>query len=189
MSWLRSKLVPVPVERRAAKRSLVDCPARLQTVSGQCVGRLWDLSRTGARFQAEAAPVKGATALLKWGNHESLCKVVWVSGGNCGLEFAKALPQAIVEECTEWSPGVSGPVAELNKIQVGRKRSALTRSEERTGHREDEKDFRCVVYRLNAESPDQRNSGRMTAAEEMFLLGSPLLHVVTYRQWQTGKED
>ena len=48
---------------------------------------LANVSQTGARLRGSPLPPKGATALLRAGALEVLCRIVWVRGEDCGLRF------------------------------------------------------------------------------------------------------
>lgn len=122
MSFGRA-ISPNPVERRAAPRTPVNCPARLRTCFGDRAGSLSDLSVTGARLQTADPPREGTTALLEWEGHDSICRVVWSKPDACGLVFEPPLARHVIEKYAV-PAGPVEPPAELGRIAQG-KRSSL----------------------------------------------------------------
>jgi hypothetical protein len=114
-----------PIERRAAPRTTVSCPARLRTCFGDRAGSLSDLSITGARFQTTEAPREGTTALLEWEGHDSICRVVWTKPDACGLAFEPRLARHIVDKYAA-PAGPAEPPAELGRIAQGKRSSVRT---------------------------------------------------------------
>lgn len=123
----RVALVPIPdspQERRTAERYVVSHKARLITVRGHFEGTLVDMSRVGARLDLADPPMKGTTVLLRWGEWERVCTVVWVTEHACGLSFETPIP----EEAITWEPVPEDrPGAQLHKITEGRKRASFIR--------------------------------------------------------------
>ena len=48
---------------------------------------LIDLSATGARLRGSTVPSLGKTGLLRLDGFQTLCKVVWIKNGMCGVNF------------------------------------------------------------------------------------------------------
>jgi len=125
MVFNRAAQSSLPIERRAAGRARTDCPARLQTPGGDWRGRLWDLSETGARIQADNPPAQGAIALLTWSGNEVFGRVVWASEDMCGLIFERPVPRSVVAETLGEPPVENTPAASVSNIPVGKRRSRL----------------------------------------------------------------
>ncbi|QNP42394.1 hypothetical protein H9L15_08695 [Sphingomonas daechungensis] len=71
-------------------------PASITTMSAYQFPELIDISKTGAKLKGLRLPPKGATALLKTGPLEVLCKVMWVEGELCGIRFDEAVSPVIL---------------------------------------------------------------------------------------------
>ncbi len=112
----------VHAERRANARTPADCPARLQTSSGDWQVRLADLSEGGARLLFHDPPQEGAAALLAWRSHEVLCTIAWRGENSCGVTFEKPISRELVIETTGGYLGSSTPVGNMANIPVGTKR-------------------------------------------------------------------
>lgn len=112
-----------PVERRASRRVQVTCSAELLTMTTQTAGKLADISQAGARFEADDPPGAGATAVLRWGDHETVCTIAWSQGGACGLSFARPLSAEVVAETAAMNRVFELPIASVGNITQGRKRS------------------------------------------------------------------
>src|SRR5689334_18190986 len=123
MSPFAAAVAPVPLDRRNAQRSRLECQAILQLTVGTRMGNLWDLSTGGARFQTDNPPPVGMTALLKWHSHEAFCQVVWKTEDSCGIAFHKPLSPAMVDNSVQEEAARSGPVAAVSNIPLGQKRS------------------------------------------------------------------
>lgn len=95
----------------------------LQTMTTVTHGTLCDISRSGARFEAVEPPGAGATALLRWGNHEAVCTIVWSEDNSCGLLFKQVLADEIVAETAALNRVIEMPIASVGNITQGRKRS------------------------------------------------------------------
>jgi hypothetical protein len=176
------------VERRAFERVRLDCPARLVTVGGQRVVQLCDLSRSGARLSVDNPPAEGITALLQWGPHESLCTVVWASESACGVAFEKMISPELVASGDELPPSDGDRLAAgVTRIQFGTKRRALASSVDHPPEKESA-EIACwslMLPRYPRETPI--TAAHMTAAEEMFFLGSPLAHVAVFETHEPRK--
>lgn len=86
-------------------------------------GILGDISETGARFEADEPPGKGATAVLKWGEHEAVCTIIWHDDGACGVWFKRKLDPGLVAETAAMDRVLELPIASVGNITQGRKRS------------------------------------------------------------------
>jgi hypothetical protein len=112
----------VHAERRATVRTPADCPARLQTSSGDWQVQLADLSEGGARLLLNDPPQKGATALLAWRSHEVLCTIAWRNQDTCGVTFEKPISGELVIETTGDHLGSTALAGDMAKIPIGTKR-------------------------------------------------------------------
>ena len=122
-SW-RAEVAAVPVDRRGADRTRIDCPAQLHLTTGIRFGSLWDLSLGGARVQVSDPPRVGSEVLLKWQSHEAFCHVIWATEDMCGLSFDRPLSPEMLDESLkeEQEAKPAGPVAAVGKIPLGQKR-------------------------------------------------------------------
>ncbi|MEO6388807.1 MAG: PilZ domain-containing protein [Croceibacterium sp.] len=107
-------------ERRGADRSRRSGEAHLQTPSGDWRGMLWDLSETGARIQVAHPPMTGASALLRWQDNETWCRVVWTTHEMCGVAFDHPITHADIRAAISER---TGPKPTLGNIPLGQKRS------------------------------------------------------------------
>lgn len=179
----RSLEPDVFVERRASRRSRVTCDAALETLTGQYVGKLWDISEHGARLQLLVAPEAGATARLRWAGNDALCRVVWSDQDMCGIAFDNPLAETTVSETAELNRVVDLPIARVGNIALGRKRSAALSLVPLAPVADPEPTSAQLVVAFPAAS-QVRGAGRertMPAALAMFLYGAPLAHVVAYQ--------
>lgn len=112
----------VAIDRRAEPRMQVDCVAVLRTYSGNLHGTLWDLSLTGARFQAQDLPADGTTVLLEWKEFDAVARVIWVKERTCGLEFERPLHRRVVEASCSQAPLPPTQAAALGNIPQGKRR-------------------------------------------------------------------
>lgn len=111
-------------DRRACRRVQTTCPAVLQTMTTATNGTLADISESGARFEAVDPPGAGATALLRWGDHEAVCTIVWSEEDSCGVVFKQALPAEVVAETAALTCVREIPIASVGNITQGRRRSS-----------------------------------------------------------------
>lgn len=171
---------PLPSERRAARRLRVGCPATLRTLTADCVGYLWDLSQSGARVQTANPPQPGSAAILRWDKQEAACSIVWASEDMCGVAFNASIEDAVVLATTSLTRVIEEPIAALQNIPLGRKRSAQVAPEAapRTVPSKNSN------WHINLPRPrvvgGWNGNAAVTAAEEMFFFGSPLAHVLAY---------
>lgn len=123
MAFLNVHTAAVQPDRRVARRYLVDCPARLAMAGGERDGRLSDLSEHGARLETGQPPQAGTTGFLRWGGEEHYCKIIWSSEGRCGIQFERPLAMAVVEAtCSQIEVSLK-PVAAVDRIPLGQRRS------------------------------------------------------------------
>lgn len=165
-----------PLDRCGAPRQRVDCPVRLVTTASDRCGRLWDLSRSGARVQVDKPPPAGTTAILRWLARERFCTVVWSIEGMCGLAFDDPLDWSVVSESIARMQE-NRARASIPRIMPGQKRSHVAAAEA-----ESVVPGRC--WYLQIDNARQRGpffaAEAMTTAEQVFFLGSPLAHVLAY---------
>jgi hypothetical protein len=178
---LRTDDAPFLVERRAARRVQVTCAANFRTLMGESAGTLLDLSKTGARIQLVDPPQPGTTGVLRWSRHEAICSVVWSTDDACGVSFDTAIDDAAVSESTRLNRVVEQPIAVVNNIAPGRKRSARAAPESIPPRAESEDSWSWQI-RLSRPRASLGSKSRkpLVAAEEMFFYGSPLAHVLAY---------
>lgn len=119
------------LERRDAKRALTDCPAELRLPSGIRSAQLYDISQTGAQLSLANPPPVGASALLKWGQHEYFVTVAWASATLCGVIFDRPISDDIVYESAQMPAPALGPAARVSNIALGGRRSPLVTATDR----------------------------------------------------------
>jgi hypothetical protein len=170
---------PFLIERRAARRSRATCGASLQTLTGESFGELWDISETGARIRIANPPARGETAILRWGTEHAMCRVVWSQDDTCGLSFESPMSAEVVASTARLIGIVEQPVATIGNIPVGRRRSAPSFAN--TLPAEQRGPVNLLVPLSRPKAPGESGEhAPLTAAEEMFLHGSPLAHVLAY---------
>lgn len=162
-------------DRRASRRVRVTCPATLQTMTTMTDGTLGDISETGARFEADEPPGKGATAVLKWGDHEAVCTIIWHDDGACGVWFKQPLSAEVVAETAALDKVLELPIASVGNISQGRKRSMgfLKRApadEETTQVEaiEDSRPASAATFSVLGESLPRPRLGLPAALEKIF---------------------
>lgn len=79
-------------------RSEVKLEAAIVTLSAYQYPELVDLSQAGAKLRGDRLPATGASALLRAGPLEVLCRVVWSGNGHCGVRFEEKVPPAILKQ-------------------------------------------------------------------------------------------
>lgn len=181
MGMFRPDAGPYLLERRAARRWHAQCAAALETLTGESLGQLWDLSETGARVKLDDPPAPGSAAILKWCEHRARCSVVWTTDDMCGVAFEDPLDSAQVSATTRMIGEVQLPVAAVRNIPMGRKRADCHGDLGRlspalgVGH-----SGLVVALQRRPGLQETAPSGLLTAGEEMFFFGSPLAHVLSY---------
>jgi hypothetical protein len=179
---------PFLIERRAARRSRATCGASLQTLTGESFGELWDISETGARISMTNPPERGETAILRWSTEHAMCRIVWSQDDMCGLSFESPISPEVVASTGRLIGVVEQPVATIGNIPVGRRRSAASLAET-VAAEQNESRINLLVPLSRPRAPgDHGEHAPLTAAEEMFLHGSPLAHVLAY-ETQIMAED
>ena len=81
--------------RRRHSRLRLHLPARLMTITSTFPVTLLDLSQTGARIKADTYQVAG-DAVLTWDRFEVFCRIAWIGGEQCGLDFEEPIGQDIL---------------------------------------------------------------------------------------------
>ncbi len=176
------------VERRASRRTRVVCDAVLETLTGRYAGKLWDISEHGARLQLPLAPEAGATARLRWEDHEAICRVVWGEEDMCGISFDSPLVEAIVAQTAERNRVVDLPIARVGNIALGRKRSLslvppAVAEPATTPEPEMARSQWIVAFPGGRHCPIAGDVDALPAAQAMFFYGAPLSHVVAFQAW------
>ena len=112
----------VLIQRRTARRMLVDYPATLQTVCGNLEGQLANLSIRGAKLTLSEPIEIGTNARLRIEAHEVFCRVVWSEGNKCGLVFEHDLEAQALDHVLAHSTEQIVPIACAEIIPMGKKR-------------------------------------------------------------------
>lgn len=123
MAFFNVKSAEVQPDRRVARRFIVDCPARLVMAGGDRDGHLTDLSEHGARLETAQPPAPGTTGFLRWNGEEHYCKVIWNAEGRCGLHFERPISLGLVEKTCSHVEVSLKPVAAVERIPLGQRRS------------------------------------------------------------------
>lgn len=89
-SWTRKQL--------RAERVAVAMPAKIVTMNDYRFPELADISQSGVKVRGDSLPPKGTTVLLRVGALEVLCRVVRVSGDECGLRFEEPVPPRLIKQ-------------------------------------------------------------------------------------------
>ena len=89
-TWNRGKI--------RAPRAQVSLPASVVTMNAYQYPELADISQTGAKVRGSPLPPRGTVALLRAGELEVLCRVVWVKGEDCGLRFEEAVSPRLLKQ-------------------------------------------------------------------------------------------
>lgn len=76
----------VPFERRRARRIQLQLAIELDFDGEKRIGRIVELSRTGARITTEGAQA-GRSVVLRRAGVEVLGQIVWTNGSLAGLRF------------------------------------------------------------------------------------------------------
>ena len=170
------------IERRAARRARATCGASLQTLTGETFGELWDISETGARIRINNPPERGETAILRWSTEHAMCRIVWSEDDMCGISFESPIGPEVVSSTARLIGIVEQPVATMGNIPVGRKRSAPALATTLAAEQAASPINLLVPLSRPRNTGDLGDHLPLTAAEEMFLHGSPLSHVLAYEE-------
>lgn len=73
--------------RRSVPRTLAPLEALLSTPAADHSAELLDLSRTGARLGAVCFLDEGQQVMFRAEKVRAAAEVVWIDGGECGVEF------------------------------------------------------------------------------------------------------
>ena len=115
----------VNIERRTIQRYRVDLPATIETMSGtrDCV--MSDISVAGAKITMNDPLPIGVSGMLCWDGQEVFCTVVWSKDGACGVDFERSISPMLIDGVSKGIIENSGPVADPNRIPLGRKRARI----------------------------------------------------------------
>ncbi len=162
-------------DRRASRRVRVTCPATLQTMTTMTEGTLGDISETGAQFEADEPPGKGATAVLKWGSYEAVCTIIWHDDGACGVWFKQPLSAEVVAETAALDKVLELPIASVGNISQGRKRSMdflkrapVAEETAQTSAIEDAQPVSSAALPIPGAAPPRPRLGLPAALEKVF---------------------
>jgi hypothetical protein len=180
---------PFLIERRAARRSRATCGASLQTLTGESFGELWDISETGARIRISNPPERGETAIVRWSNEHAMCRIVWSEDDMCGISFESPISPETVASTARLIGVVEQPVATMGNIPVGRRRSAPALATTLAAEQAASPINLLVPLSRPKNYGDLGEHVPLTAAEEMFLHGSPLSHVLAYEEQHESSEE
>ena len=102
-----------------AERTPVSVEASMMTMSAYQYPELADISLRGAKLRGPNLPPAGAKALLRAGDLEVLCRVMWAKDGHCGIYFEEPVHPSIVAQIRMDSSvtlGTDGPVAPCSNV-------------------------------------------------------------------------
>lgn len=105
------------------RRSVVNYPARFDTISGVQDVTLLNVSPRGAKLRLAHAVDLYASGRLQIASYEVYCRVAWCNQLHCGLEFDHDLKQDAIGLITESSSEIVVPVACPELIPHGKKRA------------------------------------------------------------------
>ena len=125
MSFLEARQQSVCADQRRSARFVVAIPVIFRTASGDRQCHMSNISDAGAKLETESPPPQGVSGMLRLGDDEFYCTVIWSNGTACGVEFERKVHEATLIDITGEEARKSGPVASCSNIQMGRKRSAL----------------------------------------------------------------
>ncbi|MHA6316280.1 PilZ domain-containing protein [Altererythrobacter sp. CAU 1778] len=123
---LRRQPTPAPkVERRIAYRCATSRAASFQTMSGVRDGMIVNISEGGARIEMPGGLPIGISGMLTWDDQEVFCTVAWSNDEGFGLEFDRPVAPRVVDAMSTGRIEASGPVADVTRIPMGRKRARI----------------------------------------------------------------
>jgi len=93
--------------RRSNARVRLQIPATFTLLSGAHKCLLSNLSRSGARVAIDPPPKVGDCGILRCTELDAFCVVVWVHGGECGVEFEDVEPIDLVQALRWYSDNYS----------------------------------------------------------------------------------
>ena len=124
--------------------------------------------------------------MLKWRDQKHACTVVWTDAAMCGLEFEEPISEMVVSECARLLGTKEEPIAELSNIPLGRRRSSQASMPV-----ESERDRLVRTTTLVIAKPkrgaNSLDPALLSPSEEMFFWGSPLAHVVAFREFEAAQ--
>lgn len=112
----------VLLQRRTARRIVVDYPASLQTVLGVVQGTISDISARGAKLIFSGKIDAGMSGRLRIEAHEVYCTVAWRDRHKCGLHFEHPLDAQALSLVLEHATEEFVPIACTEVIPMGQKR-------------------------------------------------------------------
>lgn len=85
------------MNRRRSSRTPVTLEASIVTMSDYQYFDVLNVSATGAKVKGPSLPPLGKTALLRLEDFQTLCRVVWVKEGECGIRFDELIPPRVLD--------------------------------------------------------------------------------------------
>ena len=125
LSNLISRMEAAQKDRRRTARFVTDISVVLRTVLGNRSCHMSNISDKGAKLETSSPPPEGIAACLVMGEQEIYCKVIWSKEDACGVEFDRAIPDRMLHQIAHEEVKKTGPVANVGRIQPGRKRAPL----------------------------------------------------------------
>ena len=104
----------------------------------------------------------------------------------CGLEFEEPISEMVVAECARLLGTKEEPIAEVSNIPLGKRRSSHT---SQAAKRERGCFLRTttLVIGMPKRGANSLDPTFSSASEEMFFWGSPLAHIVDFRELKAGQ--
>ena len=95
------KRVDVPGGRRHNRRQQVTLAGSAIALDGSRSVLIGDVCSTGAKLHGRNLPSEGKQLIMKVGDVDLMCAVVWADGNNCGLTFDTPLDGNALEHLKE----------------------------------------------------------------------------------------
>jgi hypothetical protein len=126
--------------------------------------------------------------MLKWRDQKRACTVVWTDASMCGVEFEEPIERMVVSECARLLGTKEEPIAELAKIPLGKRRpSQASLPAERELHHLGP--TTTIVIGETGRVLRSLNPAFLSPSEEMFFWGSPLAHIVAFRDFRATQGE
>ena len=124
--------------------------------------------------------------MLQWRDQKHACTVMWTDTSMCGLEFEEPISEMVVAECARLLGTKEEPIAEVSNIPLGKRRSSHT---SQAAERERGRFLRTttLVIGMPKRGANSLDPTFLSASEEMFFWGSPLAHIVAFRELKAGQ--
>lgn len=124
--------------------------------------------------------------MLQWRDQKHACTVIWTDASMCGLEFEEPISEMVVAECARLLGTKEELIAEVSNIPLGKRRSshpnhAVVREHGRFVR------TTTLVIRKPKRGANSLDPAFLSASEEMFFWGSPLAHIVAFRELKAGQ--